>query len=149
MNLLRLAAAVLLVACVCACSSNKSSSGSQASSAAAGASAAPAAAGNGASVFSANCASCHGANGQGSPGVFPPLAANPVVTGDPKTVIHIVKYGLTTAITVGGKPYHGMMPAWSPQIGDADIAAVLTYVRSSWGNNAAPIAAADVSAVSK
>ncbi|MBV8532148.1 MAG: cytochrome c, partial [Candidatus Eremiobacteraeota bacterium] len=135
-----------------ACSNNKSSSNATASSEAATAApeaAATVAAGNGASVYAANCASCHGATGQGTPGVFPPLASNPAVTGDPNTLIHIVKYGLTSPVTIGGKSYHGMMPAWSPQVGDADIAAVLTYIRSSWGNSAAPISAADVSSVSK
>ena len=152
MVILRLAIAALFVVAACACSNNKSSSNASASSAAASGApqaAATVAAANGASVYNANCASCHGNNGQGTPPVFPPLAKNPVVAGDPKALIHIVKYGLTTPIKVGGNTYHGMMPAWSPQVSDADIAAALTYIRSSWGNSAAPISAADVSSVSK
>ncbi len=104
---------------------------------------------NGSTIFLSNCASCHGAHGEGVPGTFPALASNPTVAGDPKTVIHIVKYGLTGKIEAGGKALNGMMPAWSPQLHDADIAAVLTYVRSSWGNHGAPVTAADVAAVSK
>ena len=151
MVILRLAVVALIVA-ACACSNNKSSSSATASSSAAKEApqaAATVAAGNGASVYSTNCASCHGTNGQGTPTVFPPLASNSTVTGDPKQLIHIVKYGVNTPITVGGKRYHGMMPAWSPQVSDSDLAAVLTYIRSSWGNSAAPISAADVSSVSK
>lgn len=153
MVLFRLAIAALLVAAACACSNSKSSSNTTTSNAAATgapqAAATVAAGGNGASLYNVNCASCHGNNGQGTPPVFPPLAKNPVVSGDPTTLIHIVKYGLTTPIKVGGATYHGMMPAWSPQVSDGDIAAVLTYIRSSWGNSAAPISAADVSSVSK
>lgn len=134
----RLLLATAVIAALCACSSSKSSGATASSSAA-----------NGASIFTSNCASCHGANGRGVPGTFPPLAANPAVTGDATAVIHIVKYGLTGKIAAAGKSYDGMMPAWSPQLPDADIASVLTYVRSAWGNKAGPITAAKVTAVSK
>ncbi len=70
--------------------------------------AAPAASGNGAKVFAANCSSCHGATGQGVPGTFPPLANNPVVTGDPGKVIGIVLGGLHGPITVNGQTYNGV-----------------------------------------
>lgn len=111
-----------------------------------------AAAGNasdGAKVYQTNCSSCHQATGAGVPGTFPPLAQNPVVTGDPKTVIHIIKYGLNGKVVVHGTTYNGMMPAWAQQLSDADVANVATYVRSSWGNKAAAISEADVKAVSK
>jgi mono/diheme cytochrome c family protein len=111
--------------------------------------AAGAPAGNGAKVYQTNCSSCHQVNGQGSPGAFPPLAGNPVVTGDPAKVIHIVKFGLSGAVSVSGKTFNGMMPAWGTQLSNADIAAALTYVRSSWGNKAPAITEAQVSGVSK
>ncbi len=113
--------------------------------------AAPAAGGgsNGGPIFATNCAGCHGAAGAGTPGAFPPLAANPVVTGDPKKLIHIVSYGLNGPIEVNGQKYNNVMPAWKGTLKDADIAAVLTYIRSSWGNKAGPITAADVTAVAK
>ncbi len=135
--------AAILVLAVTACSKG-SNGGSASSSSASAASTAV-----GAKLFLANCASCHQADGKGVAGTFPPLAGNAVVTGDPAKVIHIVKYGLTGAVSMAGKPYNGMMPAWSPQISDADIAATLTYARASWGNNASPITADQVSAVSK
>ena len=51
----------------------------------------------GATVYTANCAGCHGAAGTGQPGVFPPLANNPLVTGPADKVITIVEHGLTDA----------------------------------------------------
>lgn len=145
----------LLAIGVAACSgSSKSanSASSQATTAAAPAQSTAAsgtAAASGAGVYGTNCSSCHQAGGVGLPGSFPPLAANPVVTGDPKTVIHIVKYGLSGKIQVAGKTYNGMMPAWSPQLSNGDIASVITYVRSSWGNKAGAVTVSAVSAVSK
>jgi mono/diheme cytochrome c family protein len=104
---------------------------------------------SGGKVFTTNCASCHQANGQGVSGTFPPLAANPVVAGNPTTVIHIVKYGLNGAIQVKGQSYNGMMPAWGQQLSNGDIAAVITYIRSSWGNTASPVTTSQVAGVSQ
>jgi mono/diheme cytochrome c family protein len=124
--------------------SNAASPGAAASVAANGA-----AASDGAKVYQTNCSSCHQANGQGVPGTFPPLAGNPVVTGDATKVIHIVKYGLNGKIDVKGTSYNGMMPAWGQQLSNGDIAAVVTYIRSSWGNSASPVTEAQVAAVNK
>lgn len=104
-------------------------------------------AGNGAAVYSNNCSSCHQAQGTGTPGAFPPLAKNPVVVGNPAQVIHIVKYGLQGAIKVNGQSYNGQMPTWKGTLSDGQIASVITYVRSSWGNQASAVTAAQVSAV--
>jgi ubiquinol-cytochrome c reductase cytochrome b subunit len=90
---------------------------------------------NGAKVFSTNCSSCHGAQGQGLPGSFPPLANNPVVTGDPNKVIGIVLTGLHESITVNGQTYNGVMPPWKGTLSNKDIADVITYIRGSLGNN--------------
>jgi len=105
--------------------------------------------GNGGQVYQTNCASCHQATGKGIPGTFPPLAGNPVVTGDPSKLIHIVKYGLTGAVQVSGHTFNGMMPPWGSQLSDGAIASVVTYIRSSWGNAAGPVSAAQVTAVPK
>jgi mono/diheme cytochrome c family protein len=72
-----------------------------------------------------------------------------VVTGDPKTVIHIVKYGLNGKIVVAGHPFNGVMPAWGQNLSDAQIASAITFVRSSWGNHASAVSAADVTAATK
>jgi cbb3-type cytochrome c oxidase subunit III len=132
---------------VTACGGGSSSSSSAASAAPAGSAAPAVATADGAKVFDTNCSSCHGATGQGSPGAFPPLALNPAVNGDPAKVIAIVKDGLTTPITVKGQAYHGTMPPWGTSLSNADIAAVVTFVRSSWGNKGSAVTEAQVAAV--
>jgi cbb3-type cytochrome c oxidase subunit III len=103
----------------------------------------------GAKVFANNCAGCHGANGAGVPGLFPQLAANPYVSGDAKRVIHTVKFGLTGKIVAKGKKYDGVMPAWEGTLSDSDIANVISYVRTTWGNHGSPVTVAQVRAVKK
>jgi ubiquinol-cytochrome c reductase cytochrome b subunit len=101
----------------------------------------------GAKVFSTNCSSCHGANGQGMPGAFPPLVNNPTVTGDPNKVIGIVLNGLHGPITIAGQTYNGQMPAWKGTLSADDVADVVTYIRSSLGGNqASPVTTAQVKA---
>jgi len=95
-------------------------------------------------VFATNCSSCHQANGKGQPGVFPPLAGNSVVTGSPTTVIHIVKDGLSGKVAVAGTTYNGQMPAWKGTLSNSDIASVITYIRSSWGNKASAVTTSQV-----
>ena len=97
-------------------------------------------------MFSSNCSSCHGAQGQGVPGAFPPLANNPTVTGDPEKVIGIVLGGLHGSITVNGQTYNGMMPAWKGTLSNKDIANVITYIRGSLGNKASAVTEAQVAA---
>jgi mono/diheme cytochrome c family protein len=106
----------------------------------------PAGAPDGAQVYSQNCASCHGANGQGLEGAFPPLAGNPYVTGDPTKVIATVDNGLHGAIVVSGHPFNGVMPAWKGKLSPAELASVITYIRSNWGNKASPVTEAQVKA---
>jgi ubiquinol-cytochrome c reductase cytochrome b subunit len=102
---------------------------------------------DGSQVFSQNCSSCHGAQGQGTPGAFPPLADNPVVTGDPSKVITIVQNGLHGSISVAGQTYNGMMPSWRGTLSNDQIAAVITYVRGSLtGNKASAVTSAQVAA---
>jgi ubiquinol-cytochrome c reductase cytochrome b subunit len=110
--------------------------------------AASGAAAKGAQVYTQNCASCHQANGAGQPGVFPPLAGNPYVTGPPKQVIHTLLYGLQGA-QVEGKTYAAQMPAWKGNLTNADIANVISYIRSSWGNKGSEVTEADVAKVPK
>ncbi len=92
---------------------------------------------NGSKVFAQNCASCHGASGAGMAGAFPPLANNPVVTGDPNKVIGIVLDGLHGSISVAGQTYNGQMPAWKDSLSKSDVADVITYIRGSLGSNKA------------
>ncbi|MBC5800140.1 MAG: cytochrome b N-terminal domain-containing protein [Candidatus Eremiobacteraeota bacterium] len=99
-------------------------------------------------IFAQNCASCHSANGKGQAGVFPPLAGNKEVTGDPHFIIGVLLNGLKNH-KIEGKDYSAQMPAWKGQLTNADIAAVITYIRTSWGNKASPVSEAQVSAAAK
>jgi mono/diheme cytochrome c family protein len=100
---------------------------------------------SGAGVFSSHCAACHQANGRGLPGVFPPLAGSQFINGDSARLARLVLHGLTGPVTVGGATFNGAMPAWGDQLTDTEIAAVLTYVRSSFGNSSAGVSAGLVS----
>jgi ubiquinol-cytochrome c reductase cytochrome b subunit len=104
---------------------------------------------HGASVFAANCSSCHGAAGAGQPGVFPNLAGNPdVVASNPAGIEHTLLYGLQGKV-IGGKSYAAQMPAWKGNLSNDDIAAVITYIRSSWGNKASAVTTADLAKITK
>ena len=93
-----------------------------------------------------NCMSCHQSNGRGLPPVYPPLRGSEIVHGDPALLVKIVMHGLEGKIEVDGQTYNQVMPA-APVKSDEEIAAVLTYVRSAWGNTGSPIDAAFVAKV--
>jgi mono/diheme cytochrome c family protein len=92
------------------------------------------AAADGRQLFVAKCQACHQANGQGLPGVFPPLAGSSWVKGPAEVPMQIVLHGLNGPIEVAGSIYSGAMPAFGEQMNDAELAAVLSFVRSEWGN---------------
>jgi len=103
---------------------------------------------NGRAVFNRVCSLCHQPNGQGIAGAFPPLAASPIACeGDPKHIIRIVLGGLQGPIEVGGKTYNNVMPPQASALSDQDIADVLSFVRSSWGNSAPGISPSAVAAL--
>jgi mono/diheme cytochrome c family protein len=104
--------------------------------------AAPVAA-DGAQIFASRCASCHQTTGAGLPGVFPPLAGSELVNGDANKVAEILLLGIEGPITVKGATFHGTMPAFGSQLSDAEIAAVASHVRASFGNKS-PAVTADV-----
>jgi cytochrome c oxidase subunit 2 len=89
----------------------------------------------GAAIFASHCAVCHQPNGKGTD-VFPALAGSKVVTAaDPTAMITRIEHG------------KDMMPSWRGKLSNAEIAAVATYVRSSFGNAAGPVSESDVAAV--
>jgi cbb3-type cytochrome c oxidase subunit III len=101
---------------------------------------------DGRAVFLQNCAACHRPNGEGG-GPYPPLAGNPDVNAvDSGGIIRTVLNGRTGPLTVNGAEYGGNMPSWRGQLSDAEIAAVLTYVRSAWHNSAPAVSADQVAA---
>ena len=100
----------------------------------------------GASLYTANCSACHQASGEGLPGAFPPLKGNGVVNNDdPTQHIHVVLHGLQ-GTSVGGVIYAAVMPPFAATLSDADVADIIDYERSSWGNHARPAAATQVAA---
>lgn len=143
----RYAAALAAALLLCAGCAKGSNDGSAARSGATAAANNPASAYDGAVVYTANCSSCHQADGRGIPGAFPPLAGNPVVTGNPTAVIAIVKNGLDGRVEVNGQSYSGIMPRWRDVLSDEQIAAAISYIRSSWHNRAAGVSEAQVEAV--
>lgn len=102
---------------------------------------------DGKQVYTAKCVACHQANGQGVPGVFPPLAGSEWVLESPERLASIPLRGIAGELTVKGVKYNGMMPAFASQLDDAELAAVLTYIRSDWGNQADAITAETVAKV--
>lgn len=92
----------------------------------------------GSRIYSQQCTICHQSNGQGVAGSFPPLAESEWVLGKKERVIKILLAGMNGPIEVLGETYNGEMPAFG-QLPDQDIAAVLTFIRQEWGNDASPI----------
>jgi cytochrome c oxidase cbb3-type subunit 2 len=100
----------------------------------------------GQALFTANCAACHQTTGEGLPGAFPALKGDEVVNNDDaEQHIHVVLYGLQGE-KVAGAVYSSPMPPFGTTLSDADIANIIDYERSSWGNHGARIAAGQVAA---
>jgi mono/diheme cytochrome c family protein len=98
----------------------------------------------GAQIYADHCASCHGRDGEGAYPAYPPLAGNRSVTETPAAnSIHAVISGGYAPATAGNPRPYGM-PPFIQSLGEADIAAVLTYVRRSWGNAGTAVTAFDV-----
>ncbi len=95
-------------------------------------------------IYEQHCADCHGAKGEGKAGAYPALAGNRAVSL-PVTanLVQVVLYGGFAPATRGNPRPYGM-PPYATQLSDADVAAVLTYLRASWGNRAAPVSELDV-----
>jgi mono/diheme cytochrome c family protein len=122
--------------------------------AAASAPAAAAAKVDGAQIFADQCSACHQQNGQGVAGQFPPLAQNPDIFLARDYPARVVLFGLSGKITIGGQSFDGVMPPLGV-LKDEEIAAVVRYVRTAWGNDARrpksmqPVDAAMVAALRK
>jgi len=88
---------------------------------------------DGRAVFERNCASCHGPDGRGRPGYYPPLAGNPDLARDVAFPVLVLLHGLAGPIRIGESSYDSAMPAFD-HLSDAEIAAVVNHIRTSWGN---------------
>ena len=102
---------------------------------------------SGQSVYNDFCAVCHQATGEGTEEMYPPLAGSEWVNGDAGRMVRIVLAGVTGPISVAGVEYSAAMPPWGPALNDDQVAAVVTYVRSAWGNRGGPVTAAEVAAI--
>src|SRR5712672_2930300 len=103
----------------------------------------------GALAYLDNCAACHRPDGLGYERVFPRLAGNGVVqAGDPISLISIILNGASTPRTKGA-PAQFAMPSFATRLSDQDVADVVNFIRSSWGNLASSTTARDVARVRK
>jgi len=101
-------------------------------------------------VFNKTCAACHQPNGMGKDGMAPPLVGSEwVLAPRPNRIAHVALYGLTGPINVKGKEWGLTMVPWKDTFDDQHIAAVLTYVRNTWGNKASPVKPEQVAAARK
>ena len=100
----------------------------------------------GQAIYEALCLNCHQASGQGLTGVYPPLAKSEWVAGNQQALIKLTIHGLAGPTKVLGKDY-GLVPMPPMGLDDQQLADVLTYVRSAFGNQASPVTPAEVKAV--
>lgn len=103
----------------------------------------------GQAVYAQSCSVCHQPNGVGNPlNGCPPLAASDWVLAEgPNRLVRIVLHGAGGPIMVSGQPWNGAMLPWKDTLTDDQVAAVLTYIRAEWGNNAAPVTPEQVAAI--
>jgi mono/diheme cytochrome c family protein len=98
----------------------------------------------GAAIYKDSCAACHKDSGEGDANLFPRLAGSALVqSDDPTTLVRVVLHG-TRAVSTAGAPTAPAMPAFDWRLEDAQVAAVVTYIRNNWGNAAGPVPASAV-----
>ncbi len=101
----------------------------------------------GAQIYAAKCSACHSPGGRGEKNIFPQLADNPLLNQEDATsLIRVVAAG-SRGVDTDARPTAPAMPAFAGTLGDEEIAAVVSYIRNSWGNAAAPVSADDVKKV--
>jgi mono/diheme cytochrome c family protein len=98
----------------------------------------------GRTVYRAQCEACHGAQGEGARGAYPALAGNRSVVMDPP--VNVVRAVLSGGFqpATAGNPRPWGMPPFGHVLDDADIAAVVTFIRNQWGNRAAAVSGNEV-----
>ncbi|MEW6512044.1 MAG: cytochrome c [Bacteroidota bacterium] len=93
-------------------------------------------------VYAGVCQACHQTSGRGIAGQYPPLPGSEWLLQDPETPVRIVLFGLEGEIAVGGSQFNNKMPPFHDKLSNEEIAAVLTHVRSAWGNAASAVSVA-------
>jgi mono/diheme cytochrome c family protein len=101
----------------------------------------------GAPDYMNNCSACHLSSGKGYDNTFPALAGNPVVvSADPVSLIHIILAGSTRPATAGA-PTNFAMPGFANRLTDQEVAGIVSFVRSAWGNKGGPVGAGEVAKI--
>lgn len=101
---------------------------------------------SGPTIYARYCASCHQADGSGIPGAFPSLAVSPWIEGDEGRLVRLLLRGMKGPLERNGERYNNAMPPHA-FLTDEQMAAVLTFVRSSFGHDAPPVLPPTVAAV--
>ena len=107
----------------------------------------PATVQRGQKIYEQTCLACHQADAGGVPGMTPPLLKSPYVQGPSVKLIGIVLNGLNDGVEIDGESYSNPMPPFSTVLKDQEIADVLTYLRSHFGNKAGPITVGQVNKI--
>ena len=101
----------------------------------------------GAELYDDNCAACHRTDGEGSPKALPKIAGNSsVLAQDPNSLIRLVLAGSTLPGTAGA-PSPLAMPGFAWRLSNDEVAQLLTFIRTSWGNQASSVSASEVARV--
>lgn len=90
-------------------------------------------------VYARTCVACHGVDGKGVPAAFPPLDGSARVSGEPESLIRIVLHGMIGPLKIDDMKFNGAMPPLASALDDQQVADVLTYIRQTWGNDAASV----------
>ncbi len=98
-------------------------------------------------VYATYCVSCHQNNGKGDGNRFPPVAQSEWVNGDKQKLIQVILNGLKGPVLVKGNSYNEVMPAHGSFLSNQQIAEVLTYIKSNFGNTPEAVTPAEVDAV--
>jgi mono/diheme cytochrome c family protein len=98
-------------------------------------------------IYENTCLTCHQADAGGVPDMTPPLQNSPYVQGPATKVISIVLNGLNDGVEIDGESYSNPMPPFGTVLKDQEIADVLTYLRSHFGNKATPISVTQVTKI--
>ena len=99
---------------------------------------------DGGAIYRSRCASCHGSTGLGLPGAIPPVAGSEVVNGPADEHVKIVLEGMRGPTEVKGKRYNGTMPPFKDVLTAEEVAAVVSYERTEFGNTGGPVTTAKV-----
>ena len=99
---------------------------------------------NGAKIYQAKCQGCHQSNGLGDGANYPPLGNSEWVTGETAALSQIIMNGVMGPIEVDGRVWNGAMPSQAAGMTASDLAAVMTYIRNSFGNETGDVVSVEM-----